>query len=108
TVAPNIVTPTELGPSTLGDVSILPPALCRPAGELGCIALVVLVDDDLMHVGIRRRSHTWSIAPGTVSGRRVRGCLAPDRHGTPGASSRIVQLVDERDHPNAAARRHDG
>jgi hypothetical protein len=22
--------PTELGPSTLGDVSILPPALCRP------------------------------------------------------------------------------
>jgi hypothetical protein len=29
TVEPNIAPPTELGPSTLGDVSILPPALCR-------------------------------------------------------------------------------
>jgi hypothetical protein len=34
----------------------------------------MLVDDDLMHVGIRRRSHTWAIAPATVSGLRVRGC----------------------------------
>jgi len=86
------------------------------------MALAMLLDDDLMHVGIEDFRHSFVATPFEDVGmaERVSWLMIRVRRSEPASprlaascattcSSRgVVQLVDERDHPNAAARRHDG